>query len=111
MFLFLKDRIHKVEDLVTSNFEFLWLQPKDIDLKDLNIDPKHALQSCLECVRNMEQFEESEISKQMKNTAKESGIKFQFYMAFLRICLTGFKVIFSPSYREFFAIFCKFVKR
>jgi hypothetical protein len=44
---------------VNSDFEFLWLIPKQIDIADINItDLPNVLQSCKECVENMMEFKQ-----------------------------------------------------
>lgn len=92
-FCCLQDRITRLEDLVNSDFEFLWLIPKQIDIADINItDLPNVLQSCKECVENMMEFKQRYITTQMKKMCKERGIKFNVFMKCLRLCLTGLKV-------------------
>lgn len=101
-----QDRIHKIEDLINSDFEFLWFLPQHIDLGDVKIsDILNILQSCKNCVQNMEQFEQSNISTEMKTLSKEHKIKFSEFMKFLRICFTGFKE--GPSIGEIMTVLGK----
>lgn len=104
-FCCLQDRITSLDDLVNSDFEFLWLIPKQIDIGDINITHlPNDLQACKECVENMKEFKQSYITTEMKKMCKERGIKFNVFMKCLRLCFTGLKVWHTDSIWHFHLI-------
>lgn len=97
-------RVSRIEELVSYDFDFLWLMPQTLDFP--NIDrPCDVLQSCLTCVKNLNEFEQSNITSEMRKEAKSSGVKFSLYMKFLRLCLSGLKE--GPSIGEIMTVIGK----
>ncbi|CAG2213967.1 EARS [Mytilus edulis] len=101
-----QNRISRLDELAGSDFEFLWLKPDKIDISNIDIsNPSEVLQSCIECVKNMDTFDESSVGSEMKKNAKSMKVKFAPYMKFLRMCLSGLKE--GPSVGEIMTVLGK----
>ncbi|XP_076103956.1 nondiscriminating glutamyl-tRNA synthetase EARS2, mitochondrial-like [Mytilus galloprovincialis] len=101
-----QNRISRLDELAGSDFEFLWLKPDKIDISNVDIpNPWEVLQSCIECVKNMDTFDESSVGSEMKKNAKRMKVKFAPYMKFLRLCLSGLKE--GPSVGEIMTVLGK----
>lgn len=94
-------RIHRIEELVNDSFDFLWLMPQSLDTLDIK-NPCEALQGCLTCIKNLNDFEQSNITSILREESKRLGVKFSRYMTFLRLCLSGIKE--GPSVGEIMTV-------
>ncbi|XP_064614870.1 nondiscriminating glutamyl-tRNA synthetase EARS2, mitochondrial-like isoform X2 [Liolophura sinensis] len=85
-------RIHRLQELVETQFEFVWVIPsRDITqaLQYLHSNPEIILQT-ISLVEAMDDFSSFQlITKQLKKLAKTEDVKFSTFMKYLRKALSG----------------------
>ncbi|KAJ8303836.1 hypothetical protein KUTeg_018629 [Tegillarca granosa] len=91
-------RISRINQIVESDFQFLWLSPKKLDMtiiKDLNVDDvSGVIQNCVDDIEklNDSQFKTEELSKILKTYSKDKKLKLPSLMMLLRYFLSGSKI-------------------
>ncbi|XP_043288445.1 probable glutamate--tRNA ligase, mitochondrial isoform X2 [Venturia canescens] len=96
-----RNRINKLDDLVTRDLAFLWTVPTNLPIKQ---DPQ-----CLDTVKlvcekldEVEIFEKEYLSNFLREIAKKNGAPFGKFMKVLRALLTGLEE--GPAVAEMMAI-------
>ncbi|KAL5005012.1 hypothetical protein ScPMuIL_018468 [Solemya velum] len=101
-------RIHRLEDLLAKNMEFIWIVPKMEDLRrvtKLPLDTDYCLEHCINSLRNAVEFSVDSLSVLLRNDAKDLKVKFSDYMKLLRGSLSGLQE--GPAVAEMLVILGK----
>ncbi|KAK3596712.1 hypothetical protein CHS0354_025010 [Potamilus streckersoni] len=101
-------RIFRLEDLLTTEFEFIWILPDSLNRKQLEtfiLDVKDILIKTTDTLTTTKPFDEMTIAETLKSLNKETKSSFPKYMSLLRRVISGQKQ--GPSVGEMMQILGK----
>ncbi|CAH0557037.1 unnamed protein product [Brassicogethes aeneus] len=96
------NRIDKLSDLFSKDFEFIWVIPKKLNVEKSKLESIGLFRSKFE---KENELDRDELNKFLKEFTMENGIKFGEFMKMLRSILSGLKE--GPSVAEMIEILGK----
>ncbi|XP_076821392.1 nondiscriminating glutamyl-tRNA synthetase EARS2, mitochondrial-like isoform X2 [Clavelina lepadiformis] len=84
-----KTHLIKLNDLLDDEYDYLWLRPEPIGLKNSLPEFSEGLRDIVRFLQQTDEFEQKIISQFLRTIAKNHRVKFSSLMRYLRILLSG----------------------